>query len=227
MSQLKNQRENSQEVDIFDLFYANADPAAAEPMAAYMKNVCPFLGIPKPKRAQLSKDFLKAHKKAASVDWAFVDKCWGLEREFQYLALEYLKTAQGLLTGDDVPKLKTFALSKSWWDTIDTIDSIIGGIALRFPAVKDTMLEWSEAENFWLRRIAIDFQLQYHDKTDTALLEKILVNNLDQKEFFINKAIGWSLREFSKTNPDWVRAFLDDNQDGLSPLSIREASKYI
>ena len=215
------------ELDIFESYYANADPAMAEQMAAYMKHVCPFLGIPKPKRTALSKDFLKQRKKEPLVDWAFVDTCWGLEREFQYLALDYLKNAQPLLTLDDVPKLRALALSKSWWDTIDSIDSLIGGIALKTPAVKDTMLAWSEDENFWLRRIAIDFQLQYHDKTDTALLERILVNNLGQKEFFINKAIGWSLREYSKTNPDWVRTFLHKHKDGLAALSLREASKYL
>jgi 3-methyladenine DNA glycosylase AlkD len=82
-------------------------------------------------------------------------------------------------------------------------------------------------ENIWLRRIAIDHQLARKDKTDTALLEQIIVNNLGQREFFINKAIGWSLREYSKTNPDWVRGFIEQHKDGLSPLSVREGSKYL
>lgn len=213
--------------DIFDVFYQNTDEERARQMAAYMKNICPFLGISKPTRTALSKEFLKQCKKATSVDWAFVEKCWTLEREFQYLALDYLKAVAHLLTADDVPKLKELALSKSWWDTIDNLDRIIGGIALKYPAVNDVLLAWSCDDNFWLRRIAIDHQLLRKEQTNTDLLEKILVNNLGQKEFFINKAIGWSLRDYSKTNPDWVRAFIAKYKDRMAKLSLREASKYL
>jgi 3-methyladenine DNA glycosylase AlkD len=89
------------------------------------------------------------------------------------------------------------------------------------------MLAWSVDDNIWLRRIAIDHQLLRKEKTDTALLEAIIENNFGQKEFFINKAIGWSLRDYSKTNPEWVRAFVEKYRDKLAPLSIKEASKYI
>ncbi|MPM26083.1 hypothetical protein SDC9_72584 [bioreactor metagenome] len=88
-------------------------------------------------------------------------------------------------------------------------------------------MEWSSADDIWLRRVAIDHQLGFKEKTDTALLEEIIKNNLNQKEFFINKAIGWCLRDFSKTNPDWVRAFLSVHKNDLSNLSIREGSKYV
>ena len=215
------------ESELFSAFYANIDPAQAEPMAAYMKNICPFLGIPKPKRTALSKEFIKQSKKAQTIDWAFVDKCWRLEREFQYLALDYLRALTHLLTVSDISKLRELAVTKSWWDTIDCLDRIVGSIALNYPEVNDILLKWSADDNFWLRRIAIDHQLLRKEQTDTVLLEKILINNLGQKEFFINKAIGWSLREYSKTNPEWVRAFIAEHRDGLASLSIREASKYV
>ena len=89
------------------------------------------------------------------------------------------------------------------------------------------MLDWSKDQDFWLRRIAIDHQLMRKEKTDTDLLEKVILNNLGQSEFFINKSIGWSLRNYSKVNPDWVGAFIDRYQEQLSPLSIREGSKYL
>jgi len=214
-------------MNIFDLFRQHADPAKAAPMAAYMRNLCPFLGINKPLRAKLQKPFLKEAKTHTTVDWAFVDKCWTLEREFQYLALDYLRTVAKLLTINDIPHLKQIAIAKSWWDTIDCLDRIVGGIALTNPKVNAILLQWSVDDNFWLRRIAIDHQLLRKDRTDTALLEKIIVNNLDQKEFFINKAIGWSLREYSKTNPSWVRDFIAKYRDRMANLSVREASKYI
>ena len=89
------------------------------------------------------------------------------------------------------------------------------------------MLQWSVDPDFWVRRIAIDHQLGRKEQTDTQLLEKILLNNLGSTEFFINKAIGWSLREYFKTNPEWVRDFLKAHRTRMNPLSIREASKYI
>ena len=89
------------------------------------------------------------------------------------------------------------------------------------------MLKWSEDNDFWVRRIAIDHQLCRKLDTDTALLEKILVNNFGSSEFFINKAIGWSLRDYSKSNPEWVRGFIERHRDKMSPLSLKEANKYL
>lgn len=218
---------NLLEEDIFAVFYQNADQERAQNMAAYMRNLFPFLGISKPERGALSKGFLKECKKAQAINWHFIEQCWSREREFQYLALDYLKITAHLLTPADVPRLKNLAINKSWWDTIDFLDRIIGGIALRYPEVNDILLAWSTDDNIWLRRIAIDHQLLRKNKTNTKLLESILVNNLGQKEFFINKAIGWSLRDYSKTDPEWVRAFIDKHQNEMAALSVREASKYI
>lgn len=212
---------------VFEKYYNAADPIQAVKMSAYMRDLFPFLGIPAPKCKELSKEFLALAKKQKEIDWAFVDMCWEKEREFQYLALNYIITLANLLTPNDMPRLKQLAVTKSWWDTIDCIDRIVGGIALFFPKVNDILLEWSVSENFWLRRIAIDHQLLCKDKTDVVLLEQIIVNNFGQEEFFINKAIGWSLREYSKTNPAWVRNFLEKYNDKLALLSVKEASKHL
>ncbi|GHU19413.1 DNA alkylation repair protein [Betaproteobacteria bacterium] len=196
-------------------------------MSAYMRGKFQFLGIPAPERKSLSREFLKTAGKKP-VDWNFVSKCWQQpEREFQYLAKDYLSKRAAALTSADVPKLRELATQKSWWDTVDGLDVIIGGIAIRFPEVNDTLLMWSVDENIWLRRIAIDHQLMRKEKTDTALLARIIENNFGSPEFFINKAIGWSLRDYSKTNPDWVRGFVESHRDKMAALSIKEASKYI
>ena len=89
------------------------------------------------------------------------------------------------------------------------------------------MRQWSLDEDFWLRRIAIDHQLMRKELTDTNLLAEVICNNFGQTEFFINKAIGWSLRNYSKVNPDWVRVFIDQHASQMAPLSIREARKYL
>jgi 3-methyladenine DNA glycosylase AlkD len=212
---------------IFEKYYAAADYSQAAKMGKYMRDLFPHLGIPAPKRKKLSKDFLNLVKKQKEIDWDFVNVCWKKEREFQYLALNYIAALAKLLTPPDISHLKLLAVTKSWWDTIDCLDKIVGDLALTFPEINDILLKWSLDENFWLRRLAIDHQLLRKDKTNPALLEQIIINNLGQKEFFINKAIGWSLREYSKTNPLWVRKFLMKYSDKLSPLSIKEASKYI
>ena len=89
------------------------------------------------------------------------------------------------------------------------------------------MLDWSIHENIWIRRVAIDFQQEYKMQTNTKLLEQIIKNNFGSKEFFINKAIGWSLRDYSKVNPEWVRKFIDENKTQLAPISLKETAKLL
>jgi len=197
-------------------------------MSAYMRNQFDFLGIPTPYRRSLSKEFIKAAKRDNLINWDFINYCWERpEREFQYLAIDYLNAVAELLKRQDLPKLKRLAVSKSWWDTVDSLDRIIGNMTLRFPGISDTMLLWSKDENIWLRRIAIDHQLQRKEETNVNLLSEIILNNLGQKEFFVNKAIGWALRDYSKTDPRWVRGFIDEYKNKLAPLSVREAGKYL
>ena len=215
-------------LEIKKLFEQNEDKENAIAMAKYMRNLFEFYGLATPKRKKLYKDFLKAEKKNKKVDWEFLDKCYlDSHREFQYLVSDYLITMNDYLTYDDIPKIKKYIKTKQWWDTIDFLDRVIGEIGLRDNRVDDLMLEWSCDNDFWVRRIAIDHQLCRKEKTNTELLEKILVNNFGRDEFFINKAIGWALRDYSKTNPLWVREFINKYKDKMSNLSIKEASKYI
>ena len=200
----------------------------AQKMSKYMLNKFEYIGIKTPERREIFKNFFKEYKNEEKIDWEFVNKCWENKyREFQYVAADYLKNMKDKLTIDDIPKLKQLVLEKSWWDTIDNLDMTIGALALKDSNVNKILLEWSLDENIWLRRIAIDHQLLRKEKTNTELLEKILKNNLGQTEFFINKAIGWTLRDYSKTNPEWVKNFIEENKEKMAKLSIKEASKYL
>lgn len=204
---------------------ANADDARA--MKAYMRGRFEFLGVKTPARRKAAKAFFKKHG-GADIDWRFVRQAWEHPfREMQYAALDYLETRKNLLRPGDLPQLKKLAQTKSWWDTIDFLDRLAGGIIAGFPETRPVILQWSRDEDIWLRRLAIDHQLLRKDQTDQHLLEQILVNNLDQTEFFINKAIGWALRDYSKTNPEWVKNFIRQHHGKMAPLSIREASKYL
>lgn len=205
-----------------------ADAENARKMAAYMRDQFLFFGVPAPQRKRVSKDLIAADKNAKRVDWEFLDRCWEDEhREMQYVAVDYLSAMQELLTFEDVARLERYVRSKQWWDTIDGLDRVVGGIAFKDARINDLMIEWSVDNDFWVRRVAIDHQLMRKERTDTELLERIITNNFGSREFFINKAIGWSLRDYSKTNPDWVRGFIDRHRKEMSPLSIREGSKYI
>ena len=200
----------------------------AQKMSKYMLNKFEYIGIKTPERRKIFKNFFKEYKNEEKIDWEFVNKCWeNKHREFQYIAADYLKNMKDKLTIDDIPKFKRLILEKSWWDTIDNLDMTIGTLALKDSNVNKILLEWSLDENIWLRRIAIDHQLLRKEKTNTELLEKILKNNLGQAEFFINKSIGWALRDYSKTNPEWVKNFIEKNRENMAKLSIREASKYL
>lgn len=206
---------------------AVANPDDAVTMRAYMTNKFDFLGVKTPARRKLSKAFFKQQTDSV-IDWDFINEAWSNPyRESQYIALDYLEIRKKLLTPSDLPRLKKLAQTKSWWDTIDFLDRLVGSIIARFPETKEIILAWSCDEDIWLRRLAIDHQLLRKEETDTESLEKILVNNLDQTEFFINKAIGWALRDYSKTNSDWVRDFIQRHREEMAALSIREGSKYL
>ncbi len=175
----------------------------------------------------MSREFL-AEVDKDSVDWEFVFKCWELpEREFQYLASDYLHRLKKILEPGDIRHLKTLITKKSWWDTCDTLSKLVGEIAVVYPSVTETILEWSTAKNIWLRRAAIIHQLPRGEKTDERLLERIILNNVGETEFFIAKAIGWSLREYSKLRPDWVRDFLIEHGSKMERLSVREGEKHL
>lgn len=213
--------------DLFERMEAMRDEKRARKMAAYMKNRFEFLGLPKPVLDSIRKPALREARKLP-LDWECVFTCWEKPfREAQYVAVGYLLARQKELQESDLEKLKRLITEKSWWDTVDMLAGVCGTLAEKYPELKETMLAWSLSENIWLRRAAIDFQQKYKARTDTALLERIIVNNLGSDEFFINKAIGWSLREYAKTDPDWVRGFLDKYGNSLSSLSRREASKHL
>lgn len=216
----------------------------AEKQAAYLRHQFEFIGLKTPERRLLAKDFLKEKKADKKIDWKLVFKFWNLpEREFQYLALDYLHQMKKWLIFDDMEKIKKLTVSKSWWDTVDALDELVGQLLLTgrkqatendstaYEQVKTLVKEWAQAENFWIRRIAIDCQLSFKNQTDLELLsyniEKNLLGSSFADEFFITKAIGWALRDLAKTNSAWVIKFIEEHENKMAKLSIREASKHL
>lgn len=211
----------------------------AQAMSAYLRNQFPFLGLKSVARRNIIKPYFKEAKQEARalskvnlgipiIDWNFVQECWQQEeREFQYVATDYLNDMQTYLKKDDINHLKKLITTKSWWDSVDALVKRVGYLQTQYPELKETIIEWSVSDNLWLRRVAIIHQLSMKEATDTQLLTRTIMNNLGSNEFFINKAIGWALRDYARINEEWVKNFLRQYQTELAPLSIREASKHI
>jgi len=215
-------------LDLITDFEENRNELLAESMSKYMQDKFRFLGVRGATRTEIYKKYFPDARKTKTIDWDFVESCWNKEeREFQYVVVYYLKAMKKFLKREDISKLKYLIVTKSWWDTVDLLAKVIGSLVIRIEGYDKIMLEWSKDSNIWLRRVAILYQLSLKDKVDEIILDKILVNNLGDNEFFINKAVGWALRDYSKFNPEWVREFIKKNKDNMANLSIREASKYI
>ena len=231
-------------INIIEEFRQHKNEENAEKQAAYLRHQFEFIGLKTPERRLLAKDFLKEKKADKQIDWKLVFEFWNLpEREFQYLALDYLHQMKKWLIFDDLEKIKKLTVSKSWWDTVDALDELVGQLLLTgrkqatenestaYEQVKTLVKEWAQAEKFWLRRIAIDCQLSFKNQTDLELLsyniEKNLLGSSFADEFFILKAIGWALRDLAKTNSAWVIKFIEEHENKMAKLSIREASKHL
>ena len=214
---------------LVEIFRQNANPKNAEPMSKYMKNLFPYLGIKTPERRELLKQFFKEHGFPEISDLKqIVPDLWELpEREFQYCAVGLLNKFKEKCDKDIIDLYEYLIITKSWWDTVDGIASwLVGSLFKKYPEmIKPYTEKWMNSGNMWLQRTVILFQLNYKDKTDIKLLFPNMKKCLDSKEFFIQKAIGWALREYSKTDAQAVINFVENNE--LAPLSKREALKWL
>jgi 3-methyladenine DNA glycosylase AlkD len=211
------------------LFEQNADLSQAAPMKKYMRDQFEYLGIKTPKNVALQKEFFEEHgfPQVSELELVLRD-LWSLpQREFQYVAVGLLGRFNKELPAKFIRTIEYMLITKSWCDTVDSIAGGTVGVHFRrFPEVREKYLaKWRASDNFWLRRTTILFQLNYKKDTDFDLLCEIICENLDSKEFFINKAIGWSLRQYARIDPKAVTKFVKSTP--LHPLSRREAMKHL
>ena len=202
-----------------------ADPARRAPMAAYMRDQFEFLGVGTPARRAATKALYRGMKAHSSDELILIARAlWDCaEREYQYATIDLLAMHADKLDLGHLPFLMELVQSKSWWDTVDAIASVVGKV-LRYR--HDGMDQAIIHQNMWVRRVAILHQLGWRDKTDEALLFSYSLRCAHEKEFFIQKAIGWALRDYARHNPQAVRTFTVTEKARLSPLSYREANKH-
>ena len=214
---------------ILAAYLVNANSQNKAPMEAYMKTRFIFLGIKSPERAKLNQIFFKEYGYPVSNNLSSLIKIlWSRpEREFQYFGMELCGKFKNKFHEENLILIEYIIINKSWWDTVDFIASnLAGGYFKTYPAkIKETIARWIKSENMWLRRSALLFQLKYKMEVDEDLLAKNILICKDEDAFFIRKAIGWSLRQYSKYNPEWVKRFVSTHE--LSPLSNKEALKWL
>ena len=216
-------------IDLKKLYEIHADPVEAIRMKKYMKELFEYYGIKSPIRKEQYKIHYQKNgvipktKTTEIVKW-----CWQApQREFQYFSMEALGKVAKKADREIISLYEFMIVNKSWWDTIDYIASNLVGIYFTlYPEhIEDHTNKWMDSGNMWLQRTCLLFQLKYKTRTDTKLLKKFILRLSDSKEFFIRKAIGWSLREYSKTDPEYVKSFVSTHR--LSGLSEREALKWM
>lgn len=215
---------------IRDALREAADIERAPGMQAYMKSSMPYLGVPLPAVRAIAKDAARAHppltldelETAVRILWDEADF-----REERYAASELLgdRLTEGRL--ELVPLYEHLATTGAWWDLVDNLSPRLSSLHDVHPVETAAIVRhWSTSDDLWLRRLAIISQLGRKDRLDAALLAEVIEPNIQDREFFIRKAIGWALRQHARVDPEWVRTFVAEHDD-LSGLSKREALKHL
>ena len=211
-------------------FDKNRNPENAVAMAKYMKNLFSFYGIKAEQRRTIFKEVCNTNKKELTqnpreIAWELFNKDF---RELQYCGIEILiKYLKNNYRKDDFKLIENLLVTNSWWDSVDTISKFVLGDYLKeFPEETAKVVErFSNSKNMWLNRSVLLFQLGYKNKTNAEILFDECKKHSHSKEFFIQKAIGWALREYANTNPELVKTFVNSND--LKPLSKKEALRKL
>ncbi len=208
-----------------DKFLLASDAERAGKMSQYMRQLHPFYGVMAPERKQILKSVIKElglpTNSATIAKELFKEE----ERELHICAQELMQKANKQWTENSLDDFKFMLSTKSWWDTVDFIASnLVGPYLKKFPKKTAEVHSWADTDNIWLQRTTILYQLKYKSSTDSDWLAQVIHKHKHQKEFFIKKAIGWSLREYARSNPAWVRDFVQKTE--LQPLSKKEALKH-
>ena len=211
-------------------FKQESNREVAVTMENYMKNNFPFLGIKTEKRRAIFKLIYERNKVEIQSDFRSI--AWNLfqmkEREYHQVAIDLLiKEFKKNYVLKDIQLIEKFLVTNSWWDSVDTIAKyLLGGYLLQFPEETLNVIEqFSNYNNMWLNRSAILFQLSYKEKTNFEILKLECEKHKYSNEFFIQKAIGWALRDYSRFNPNGVEAYVKNTD--LKPLSKREALRLL
>lgn len=198
---------------------------------AYLKSDLVFLGATVPATTKITKQFAREHSLTRTEVLRLAREAWRTDvHELRSFGVGLLELHLPLLEKEDFPLVEQLIAKANTWAHVDELAAdIAGGMVIRFPTLKRTLRRWARDENFWVRRAALLSLLQSLKQSgdDWKLFTELASLLLEEKEFFIRKAIGWVLREVSKKRPEPVFEFLKENLDRVSGLTLREGSKYL
>lgn len=213
---------------------AAGDPERAASQQRYMKSELPYFGLASPQLKALLRPHLALYSPADRGEWeADVRRLWdgATHREERYVALALARhrAARPWQDPDALDLYRHLIVTGAWWDVVDEVAShLVGGVLAAHRAATTPVLRgWATDDDLWLRRTAVLSQLRHKTETDLDLLTHAIDHNAADRSFWLRKAIGWALREHARTDPDWVRAFVAERVESLSPLTQREALRHL
>jgi 3-methyladenine DNA glycosylase AlkD len=205
-----------------------ADKKIAEGQIAYLKNQFDAFGIKMAERRMIFKEYLKENFPPQTEIESLAKELFAQpQREFHYCAIELLIANKKNLQPESIDLFEYLIITNSWWDTVDYVSShLVAPYFKKFHQQKNRITKrWNQSNHMWLQRVSIIFQNKYKKETDLALLTEYILPHTKSKEFFIQKAIGWALREYAYTDSDFVIDFVQTHE--MANLSKREALKNI
>lgn len=202
-------------------------PEKSVPMQRYMRDQFPFLGVQSVERRQLSRPIIQASRQLDSVELqAWLSFYYQQPaREYQYVAIDLAQANVRRLTPALYQWCVAQVTNRAWWDSVDAWRKVISTHIRLQQNLATAGSEFLTADEFWLRRVGLTLQLGWKGQTDQNYLLTAIERNQTDPEFFIQKAIGWALRDFSKTDPQWVGGVFATHE--LSTLAAREGQKYL
>ncbi len=213
---------------------AAGDPEKAAAQQAYMKSALPYYGIAAPDLKRLLRPILGLYRPAGRDEHvatvrALWDEVTHREEWYAAIALARHRAAKEWLDPDAMPLWRHLVVDGAWWDVVDEIAAHLVGetLAVHRGAVTPLIRDWATDDDLWLRRTSVICQLRFKADTDLDLLRRCIDSNIDDPSFWLRKAIGWALRQYAATDPDWVRAEVARHGDRMSGLSRREATKHL
>lgn len=199
---------------------------------AYLKSDLRFWGTSQDSIREAVREYCDAHPNLTRAELrAVAETLYATDvHELRAAAIGVLERERETLDHRDLPWLVAIVRKSKSWAYVDWIaPKVIGDVIARDPRARKRLTVWAKDTNFWVRRAAL---LAEHDALragggDFVLWSRLAASMLDEREFFIRKAIGWVLREVSKKRPELTYAFLLKHRDRVSRLSLLEGAKYL
>jgi len=214
-----------------DLEAAGSRPRA-EQERRYLKSHLTFLGVPVPVIRRQATAFARGHGHLDRPGLRRLTQAlWSTDvHEARSLGIAICERRIDVLRPADLTWLIALVNRANTWAHVDWLAiKVIGGLVARTPRLEAKLPAWARHRNFWVRRTAV---LALHDQLiagagDFDRFARIAASLLDEREFFIRKAIGWVLRSTARKTPARTIAFVERHASEMAGVTFREATRNL